>query len=142
VTVEVPATVADWDPANGVYETVWVDYFADLGDIDTPVLLVAAAESSTSGPNPDGGYPPSSGVQVGKYVVHWVAPPPPPPVPIGDAGSDGGDAGADAVTPPETATIWAVVHDSRGGSTVVSHQIALYAGDGGVPEGSGLDGGP
>jgi hypothetical protein len=120
VSVEVPATVADYDPANGVYETVWVDYFADLGDIDPPVLLVAAAESPSAGP--DGGYPPSPGVQAGKFVTHWVAPPPPDP-----------DAGAG----PETATIWAVVHDSRGGSTVVSHQIMLYAGDGGAPEGGG-----
>src|SRR6185312_15720996 len=50
VSVEVPDTVADYDPANGVYETVWVDYFADQGDIDTPVLLVADAVPPTQGP--------------------------------------------------------------------------------------------
>jgi hypothetical protein len=120
VSVDVPATVADYDSANGVYETVWVDYFADQGDINDPVLLVADAVPAAMGPGPDGIYPPSPGIQVGKFVTQWVPPPPPDP---------------DAGTGPETATIWAVVHDSRGGSTVVSRTISLYAGDGGVPEG-------
>jgi hypothetical protein len=113
VTVEVPDTVADYDPANAVYETVWVDYFADQGDMDDPVLLIAASSPATAGPGPDGTYPPSPGLQPGQFSTNWTPPPPP-----------AADAGTSA---PQTATLWAVVHDSRGGSTVLKRQISLTA---------------
>src|SRR5262249_31524206 len=49
ITVDVPDDVAEPDPSstdmngNPLHEIVWVDYFADGGDIETPVLLVSDA---------------------------------------------------------------------------------------------------
>ncbi len=89
-----PTTVAEPEPkAEGtapdggvLMEEVWVDYFADQGDIDTPVLLVNDA---------------TTGLQ-SSYSTRWFAPP---------------TAG--------TAHIWAVVHDSRGGESVIERQLTV-----------------
>jgi hypothetical protein len=111
VTVEVPDNVAEVDytttgvDGGALTETVWVDYFADQGDIDTPVLLVSDAVVGQQTSD--------------KYTTTWTPPP------LGgsqwtlaaDAGTSDQDAG------PVTATLWAVVHDSRGGETVVSRTL-------------------
>jgi len=102
ITVDVPPGVAEVDDANKSpatgqpqYEVVWVDYFADQGDIDTPTALINAAEPvSDAGP-----------ALQSSFSTNWIAPPAP-----------AGDAGALPVN------IWAVVHDNRGGETV-AHEI-------------------
>jgi hypothetical protein len=65
ISVQVPNNVAEIDPAtknsNGqpLHEAVWVDYFADRGDIQTPILLVSD---------------PTLGIQ-GDYSTIWIPPP-------------------------------------------------------------------
>lgn len=67
VTVDVPPDVAEIDPSGmsqsgaPLYESVWVDYFADQGDIDTPTQLISDS---------DGKLQPSFG-------TNWLAPPAP-----------------------------------------------------------------
>jgi hypothetical protein len=67
ITVEVPPDVAEVDttskgPDGGyLHEVVWVDYFADQGDIDTPTVLVSDA---------------TLGIQ-SSYSANWIAPPAP-----------------------------------------------------------------
>jgi hypothetical protein len=78
------------DGTGAVYELVWVDYFADQGDLSNSTVLVAAATGQGPGPYLQ---PRSS------YSVNWIAPPAP-------------EAGTLPVN------IWAVVHDNRGGEAV------------------------
>jgi hypothetical protein len=107
IMVDVPEGVAELDPStkdamgNTLYETVWVDYFADGGDIDTPVLLVADPASGKLQKNTDGTY---------AFTTRWVAPPP--------VSTDAGPA-------TQTVNIWAVVHDSRGGESVATRQLTV-----------------
>jgi hypothetical protein len=67
VDVDPDGGVAEIDPGTrGVdggaqWETVWVDYFADQGDIDTPVLLVNDATTGLQPPD--------------KYTTKWTPPP-------------------------------------------------------------------
>ncbi len=67
ITVEVPSDVAEIDytqkapDGSYLHEIVWVDYFADQGDIDSPTVLVSDATL---------GYQPSHG-------ANWIAPPAP-----------------------------------------------------------------
>ena len=72
LTVEVPANVAEIDPSTTgpdgqpVHETVWVDYFADNGDIQVPTLLVSDALT---------GIEPAA-----SYTTAWIGPPDAGPV--------------------------------------------------------------
>ena len=67
LSVHVPADVAEVDPdgkttdGRPLNEVVWVDYFADQGNIDSPVLLI---NDATTGLQP-------------AYATNWVAPPTP-----------------------------------------------------------------
>jgi hypothetical protein len=85
-----PEGVSEIDPSgttedgSPLHEEVWVDYFADGGDIDSPVLLVYDA---TTGLQPS-------------YSTRWYPPPTPGPV-----------------------RLWAVVHDSRGGESVMERTV-------------------
>jgi hypothetical protein len=94
ITVDVP--LDDKSPTGlPQYELVWVDYFADQGDMDTPTsLIVTPSPVSDAGPD----FPSS-------FSTNWIA----PPAPTGDAG-------------PLAVNIWAVVHDNRGGETV-AHEV-------------------
>ncbi len=98
ITVDVSGDVADVDDADKSptgqpqYELVWVDYFADQGDMDTPTSLIVSP-----GPVSDAGPAIQS-----SFSTNWIA----PPAPAGDGGS-------------LPVNIWAVVHDNRGGETVV-----------------------
>ncbi len=101
ITVDVPQDVAEPDPHTEspdggiVHESVWVDYFADKGDFDNATLLVSDSLNGIQTPD--------------IYTTNYIAPP-------ADA-----DAGADAG--PVPVHIWAVVHDSRGGQTVVEREL-------------------
>jgi hypothetical protein len=101
ITVDVPQDVAEPDPNTKgpdgglAHESVWVDYFADKGDFDNATLLVSDALNGIQTPD--------------TYTVNYIAPPPDP-----DAGADAGGV---------TVHIWAVVHDSRGGETVVEREL-------------------
>jgi hypothetical protein len=105
MSVTVPDDVAEVDPsgmAQGggpLYETVWVDYFADNGDIDSPVLLVSASAPATPGGSP----------LQSSFSTNWIAPPSAAP-----------DAG-----PLPPVKFWAVVHDSRGGETVIERYLQV-----------------
>jgi hypothetical protein len=65
ISVQVPNDVAELDPStkdsngNPLHEAVWVDYFADRGDIQDPVLLVSDA---------------TLGIQ-SDYSTIWIPPP-------------------------------------------------------------------
>jgi hypothetical protein len=101
VSVLVNADVAEVDPSSPgldgkpLHEVVWVDYFADLGDIDTGVLLVSDA---------------IAGIQ-SSFVTRWI----PPPQLLSDAGKP----------VKQVAHLWGVVHDSRGGQTVVERDVGV-----------------
>jgi hypothetical protein len=75
IWVDVPANVAQEDPTSEspggpkVYETVWVDYFADQGDLDTDTALVSDAVTGLRQP-------------VANYTANYVAPPQAGPVNI------------------------------------------------------------
>jgi hypothetical protein len=105
LTVDVAADVAEVDPtttgANGqpLLEQVWVDYFADNGDINVPTMLVN---------DPVAGLQPAS-----TYTAEWIGPPTAGPV-----------------------NIWAVLHDSRGGETVIQKTLLVQLGDDGGAGGS------
>jgi hypothetical protein len=67
ISVVVPNNVAERDPGtedqngNELLEVVWVDYFADRGDVQDPILLVSDA---------------TLGIQA-DYSTTWIAPPTP-----------------------------------------------------------------
>jgi hypothetical protein len=116
ITVDVPEDVAEIDPTTTdmtthqrLHEIVWVDYFADQGDIDTPLLLVADAASGKLQRNDDG---------TDKFATRWVGPPPAPP---DDGGADAGDGGVAT----QAVNIWAVLRDSRGGVAVAQRQLIV-----------------
>lgn len=72
LSVVVPDDVAEVDPegkqpdGSPVYEAVWVDYFADKGDIQTSVTLVSDA---------------TTGIR-DEYQTKWIAPPEAGPVEV------------------------------------------------------------
>jgi hypothetical protein len=81
--------VADNDPSaqhQALKEIVWVDYFADLGDLDGGIKLVSDANK---------GY-------LGDHAVKWIPP-----------------------AEPGVATLTAVLHDARGGSSVVQRLVRV-----------------
>lgn len=92
VDIDVPTDVAEVDStATGsdgapIREVVWVDYFADKGDLDSDVMLVSDATTGDTN----------------NHSAMWIAPPDPGPV-----------------------SLWAVVHDSRGGQTVVRRDVIV-----------------
>lgn len=92
IEVVVPEDVAETDPdaknSDGTYlkEVVWVDYFADRGNLDTPTTLVSDATT---------GY-------IKKHSTKYVAPAEPGPV-----------------------NVWAVVHDSRGGQSIIQRYLRV-----------------
>lgn len=85
IKAEVPHDVAELDPsstaADGspLHEAVWVDYYADGGELSGDVALLSDA---TSGYNDD-------------HAVTWLPP-----------------------STPGVYSVWAVVHDNRGGTAV------------------------
>jgi hypothetical protein len=110
ITVDVPDDVAEPDPSstdmngNELHEIVWVDYFADGGDIDSPVLLVSDATTGIQRGTDGLGNPQN------KFATRWVAPSP---------------VDVDGSPTTQTVNIWAVVHDSRGGETVATRQLTV-----------------
>ena len=103
IDVVVPDDVAEIDPSgtsqdgSPLHEVVWVDYFADKGSLDTPVALVSDA---------------TTGI-LRNHGTDWIA----PPRPDRDAGLDPG---------PIPVNIWAVVHDARGGETVIHRTLQVW----------------
>jgi hypothetical protein len=108
LAIEVCSDVAELDPSsrgpdgNPLHEVVWVDYFADKGDINSAVLLV---NDATSGLQP-----------TANFTTQWIAPPDPGPV-----------------------NVYAVLHDSRGGETVIHKMLNVQVdcGDAGAPADAG-----
>jgi hypothetical protein len=92
IDVDVPANVAEVDPQGmsldnkPIFETVWVDYFAEKGSFDSGIQLVSEA---TAGITKD-------------HSSHWVPP-----------------------AEPGRVSLWAVVHDSRGGSAVIQRYVMV-----------------
>ena len=92
VDVLVPSDVAEVDPdgtsleGEQLTEPVWVDYYADGGDLESSVKLVSDA---LAGYNDD-------------HSVEWLPP-----------------------DKPGLYNVWAVVHDARGGSAIVSREILV-----------------
>jgi hypothetical protein len=90
--VVVPSNVAEVDPdATGIdgepqTEVVWVDYYADLGDLSGATKLVNDAKE---------GY-------LAEHEATWYPP-----------------------AEPGLATLWAVVHDARGGTSIVQRFVRV-----------------
>jgi hypothetical protein len=90
IDITAAADVAEDDPegtasdGKKLKEVVWVDYFADKGDLDNEVALVNDATTGL----------------IADHSVQWIAPP-----------------------EPGVVTIWAVVHDARGGVTTLQRYI-------------------
>lgn len=99
--VVVPDDVAELDPSgvsqdgSPLHETVWVDYFTDQGSLDSPVKLVSDA---------------TTGIQR-NHGVRWIGPP--------RRERDAEDPG------PVPVNLWAVVHDARGGETVIHRTLEV-----------------
>jgi hypothetical protein len=78
IRVEVPTDVAEQDPASRAPdgtlrdETVWVDYFADKGDLDTPTALISNADVPAGA---DSGIQPAA-----NYATNYIPPPDAGPV--------------------------------------------------------------
>jgi hypothetical protein len=110
ITVDVPDDVAELDPSttdmnnNPLHEVVWVDYFADRGDVDNPILLVSDATLGIQRGTDGLGNPQD------QFATKWIAPP---------------SVLTDAGPVSQTVNIWAVVHDSRGGETVVTRRLTV-----------------
>ena len=92
IDITAGADVADIDPegtasdGKPLKEAVWVDYFADKGDLDSEVRLVSDATTGL----------------IADHSTLWIAP-----------------------TEPGLASIWAVVHDARGGVTTLRRFIKV-----------------
>ncbi len=90
IDITVAADVADEDVEGSAMdgkklkEVVWVDYFADKGDLDSDVRLVNDATTGL----------------IDDHSAMWIAPP-----------------------EPGVVSIWAVVHDARGGVTTLQRYI-------------------
>ena len=86
VDVDVDAGIADHDDAGKPLEAVWVDYFAEQGDFDTPTLLVSNQVTGLTS----------------THSSKYIAPP---------------QAGV--------VQLWAVLHDSRGGASVLTGFVTV-----------------
>jgi hypothetical protein len=96
IDVAVPEDVAEVDPdgvtpeGKHLHEAVWVDYFAEKGDLDTEVRLVSDATTLiTPG-----------------HSTRWVPPP-----------------------EPGYVSLWAVLHDARGGEAVIQRWVEVTTDD-------------